>query len=514
MIYTLPKSGAQQSDWPLASAELSCARSAVTFRALGGMRRAAAIGIVRIGGSGMARPADDPMQLALISPKWRGALLSGVSLVAATTIIANVLRVFSTIVLTRVLSPADFGIAAITATIVTVLQMMSDIGFGIYVVRHQHGDDPRVLDVIWTVRLIRGVLLTALLLCLAAPLAWGFQKPELTAVIAVTALQLTIEGLASLAPLTKLRQQRLLAISVFDILTAIIQTGFGILLAVLIETYWAIVYAGLLTTVARVVLSYAMFPGSNRRPALERSEVSALLRFGRTVASAHAIHAFIANVDKVVLSRVFPLGTLGFYALGHNLASASAGFANLYPSRVLLPAFARTHREDPSRLAGTYYASRRGVTLLFMLASGMFVTTAPIVVDLLYDDRYRPVATFLSLLAISPAIAFNNFAAREVLMVIGRPHTLLVCNFVRLAWLAVVGMVGYLAYGPIGLVGAIGLVELPVQVYCWYELSRAGLFRMSEEAKILGAMGIGLVLGVLASSAYRPIAAGLGLGSG
>ncbi len=435
-------------------------------------------------------------------PGWRRALTSGIGLVAATIVASNVLRIVSTIVLTRVLSPADFGVAGLTAVIIGILAMMSDFGFGVYIVQHPKGDDARVLDSIWTVRLLRAVALTFLLFACAAPLAWLLGKAEMRAVIAVISLQFLIEGCSSLAPFSAVREQRIGRLSLLDILTAVSQTLLGIALAVLLRNYWGIILAGLLGTGLRSILSYTMFDNSARRFNFDLGSALALWRFGRTIAGAHTIQVLLSNADKLVLSRVFPFDLFGLYALASNLAAAPSAFTSIYPNRILLPAYAQAYRAGGGALAAVYYRDRRRIMLLYMLATGGFIAMAPSVVALLYDPGYAGTATYLRLLMLAPALALNNYAAREALIVADRVRTLLFANFVRLGWLLVAGTGGFMAFGPIGLVGAVGLVEVPVMLYCWYELARIGVFRIAEEALLLGTLAAGFLLGLVGNLVY------------
>lgn len=442
------------------------------------------------------------MATTMPMPHWRRALTSGIGLVTATIVASNVLRILSTIVLTRVLSPADFGVAGLAAVIIGILAMMSDFGFGVYIVQHPQGDDSRILDSIWTVRLLRAAALTVVLFVCAAPLAWPLGKPEMQAVIAVISLQFLIEGCSSLAPFSAVREQRIGRLSLLDIITAVSQTLLGIAFAMLLRNYWAIILAGLLGTALRSALSYRMFEHSSRRFNLDRASALALWRFGRTIAGAHTIQVLLSNADKIVLSHIFSLNLFGLYTLASNLAGGPSAFTSIYPNRILLPAYARAWRAGADALAAVYYRDRRRIMLLYMVAVGGFIAMAPSVVALLYDPRYSATADYLRLLMLAPALALNNYAAREALIVADRVRTLLFANFVRLGWLAVAGTAGFLAFGPIGLVAAVGLVEVPVMLYCWYELARIEVFRIAEEALLLGALATGWLLGLAGNLAY------------
>lgn len=442
------------------------------------------------------------MATAATLPLWRRSLGSDISLVTGTIVASNLLRILSTIVLTRMLSPQDFGVAGITAAILAVLMMISDVGFHVFIVQHPRGDERHLLDVVWTIRLIRAVILTLVLAALSGPLALLIDKPEMQAVIAVTALHFLVDGLSSLAPITAVRQQRLMMLSALDIVTAAAQTLLSIALALILQNYWAIVFGGLLGVAIRSALSFVMFDDPGRRIAYDRDLSRELWRFGRTIAGAHTIQVLLGQVDRFVLSRVFPLHLFGLYTVAGNLAGAPSAFTSTYPNRILLPAYAKVQREQPETLADPYYRKRQAVMLIYVFAMGGFIGTAAVVTDILYDPRYADVAGYLRLLAVAPLFGLNNYAAREVLIVVGRVRALFIGNLVRLGWLLVMGLAGFLLAGPVGLVAAVGAVEVPVQVYCWLELRRAGLLRWRHEAAMLVTMLAGLAVGLMAEQFY------------
>ena len=453
--------------------------------------------------SGTLTPAslDPPMS------RWKLAMGSSVSLVTITVVASTLLRLASSLILTRLLSPEDFGAAAITAAILGVMLMISDLGFEVFVIQHRNGDDPRFLDVVWTIRLLRSVVLTLLLLLLAGPLATLIGKPALTAAIAVTSLHFIIEGLSSLTLMTVVRQQKLFRLSCVDVSTTALQIVFGIILAMVFRSYWALIVSGLLAAAVKSVLSYAAFDDSRRRLRFDRDYFAEMWTFGRTIVSAQAIQVLLSQVDKFVLSRLFSLNLFGIYSIASNLAGAPAAFTTAYPTRVLLPAFAKAHRDDPGSLRTVYYDSRRTIMLLYMAAMGGFIGVAPAIIDILYDPRYATAGQYLRFLAIAPLIGLNNYAAREVLIVIGKVKPLLIGNFVRLAWLAGAGIAAYLGWGPIGLVVAVGTIEVPVLCYNWWELRRNALLRMDQELIMLGTAVAGAAAGWIGNTLF---AVGLG----
>ena len=151
---------------------------------------------------------DDPVSLAAVTPpvprrtgidRARSLASNGTSSVVFSALITNVLRIFSSVTLTRLLDAEAFGVIGIITSTAFVLSMLSDVGLQPFLVRHAETDDSDFLDRIWTLRLLRSLALTALMAALSWPIAYLIGKLALAPVLAVWSLTLLIDGLSSLA---------------------------------------------------------------------------------------------------------------------------------------------------------------------------------------------------------------------------------------------------------------------------------------------------------------------------
>lgn len=417
------------------------------------------------------------------------------NVVIATVVFANMLRAVSTILLTRLLAPEAFGIAGIIGIIAFVMTMISDLGFQAFVVRHTDGDKPRFRDVIWTIRLMRSVVLTLLMMALAEPIAFAADKPEIAPAIAVSAFTFLIDGVSALTVITALRERLLLRLSAVETLASIIQLIVAVALALAWRNYWAIVIAPLAGGIVKSAFSYLCFQNARRRFRVDAAYACELWKFARFVIGSSVITMLLTQCDKIVLARLFPLDMLGYYMLATNLAMAPLAFTSAYTSRVLYPAFARTWRERPAELKTEFYRHRRRISYLYMFAAGGLIGTASLVIAILYDDRYAPAAVFLQILAISPLLALGSGSANEVLTASGRVQVTFHANLAKLLWVGLAGPTAFSAMGPIGLVAAVGAIEAPALLYCWWQLHRAALLKLPEELAFLGMGGLGILLG-------------------
>ena len=209
----------------------------------------------------------------------------------------------------------------------------------------------------------------------------------------------------------------------------------------------------------------------------------------------------IGQTDKLVLGRLFTLDQFGLYAIAITIASAPVGFAEAFAQRVLFPIYSQTWRERPSEIGHIFYKAKRRAAALYAFGSGGLIGSASLVVALLYDPRYLPASSFLSLLMIASALRLSTIAASEVLTAIGDMKRMLRMNVVRVLWLTLAIPVGFLLLGALGVVAAVGLIEVPAMLYSWLLLRRIHVLNSGEELLLLMLTAAGAAVGFLGATA-------------
>lgn len=420
---------------------------------------------------------------------------SNTGMVASTVIIQNLIRLISSLILTRLLDAEVYGVVGIVMAVAVVFGLLSDLGFVAFLIRSDKSVDSDFLDEIWSLRLIRSIILTILVIAGSGPIAGYLDKPELQMAIAASAGIFITEGLTSLGFATAVRSGKIIKITIYDLTSGILQTIVTIILAYYLRNYWAVIGAILIGGVLRGFLSYIVFPQSGRRWKFSKSRAIELGRFSRYIVGSSVLTLILGQADKVLLARFLTLEALGFYIIASTLAQILNGFAGPYSERILYPNFSRIMREEPGEIRRQYYASRTKINFLYLLAAGGLITSAPLIIEMLYDPRYREAAIYMQLLAFSGVFSLNNQAANWVLIALNRMWITMMVNVVRIIWLVGGGALGYYYYGSLGFVAAVGSVEFSAQLYSWWALYRAGLLSIRQEAAMIGLVLVGALMG-------------------
>jgi O-antigen/teichoic acid export membrane protein len=427
--------------------------------------------------------------------RLRRLATGGVASIAVSVGVTSVLRIISSMTLTRVLDSHAYGVVGVITTVAFMLGMLSDVGLASFIIRHKDGDDPTFRHQIWTIRLIRGAMLSVVMAVLAKPAAIALGKPELAPVVAIWGISFFIEGLSSLAFATAIREQKLWRMSMLDLSLNVVTFVVSVALALVWRSYWALIVGMLAGAISKTLLSYILFPNSRQRFVYNRDRFRELWGFSRYIAMSSMLSLLVLQWDKVVLARMMPLATYGLYAIATTLAAAPTSLAVPYVYRVLYAAYTKTVRDDPEALRRVLYARRRKVVLCYMFAVATLVGGAPLLIEILYDPRYRGVAPYLQIITVAAVLRFPALAGEQALIALGRTRSSLSINVCRIVWLVIGGAIGIATNNIMLLVAVVGTVEVPGVVGTWVNLWRAKLLNVKEEAYGIAAAIAGVLVG-------------------
>jgi O-antigen/teichoic acid export membrane protein len=422
-------------------------------------------------------------------------------------LVAQVIRLGSTLVMTRLLAPEMFGVMAIATMVTVVLTLLSDIGLHQNIVQSKRGDDPVFLDTAWVVQIYRGfgLWLIALLLSGALyvanhhgvlPAGSVYASPELPLIIAVSSFSAVILGFQSTRIGTALRrvdQKRTIQI---ELLSQI--SGLCIMLTIGLITHsiWALVAGALTANLVSTMLSHIWMQGYPNRFRWDRQSYKELLEFGKWVFFSSAAYVFASKCDRLLLGVFVNAETLGFYAIASLMIGAiETGFNRIF-SRVSMPVLSEITRHQPARLPEMYYKMRLPGDLLLLFMAGLLFATAQLVVDLLYDARYAEVGGMLQILAVS-LFVLRYGVSNQIYLAMGIPRYLSILNIVRFLSLFILVPVLYHFAGIPGAIWGVALHALVTVPLVYIFNARLNLNNFRKELLVLPALPAGYFCGQL-----------------
>src|SRR6202046_4040827 len=187
-----------------------------------------------------------------------------------------VMQSIATVVLARLLAPAEYGLVAMVTAITGLGQAFADLGLSEATIQHPEISHDQVSTLFW-INVAVGAGLMSITAALAPVLAWFYHEPRLINITLVCSLTFLIGGLRVQHDALIRRQMRFISLAIRDVTSYAIAVPLAIFLALRGAGYWAIVVLPLTLNFTGMVLSWVMarwLPGPPRRNANVRPLIS------------------------------------------------------------------------------------------------------------------------------------------------------------------------------------------------------------------------------------------------
>ena len=317
-----------------------------------------------------------------------------------------------TLVVIRLLSPADYGLLAMATVFVGFLAMFSELGLGAAIVQKVDVDEGLLRRVFGLILIIHFSL--AALLALAAPLiAVFYAEPRVIPVIQVLSLQFLLAAFAVIPDAQLQRRMEFRNRSLLDFSGAVAASGTTLFMALAGAGIWALVAGSMVGQAFRTIGINCLSPFPHW-PDYSVRGMRSLLRFGGNFTAVQVFWMFLSQVDVLICAKLLGNEVLGFYSVAMQLASLPSQRISGLVNQVAFPTFSRM--QDELVKVGENVLS--GVRLLsffsFPVLWGMSSVAPEIVVVILGEKWALTTVPLQALTLIMPLRIVGNFVATAV----------------------------------------------------------------------------------------------------
>lgn len=411
-----------------------------------------------------AAPDNNPLRARVITAATWSVAAYGIGFAT---------RLGGNLILTRLLSPHDFGLMALLGVVVAGLYLLSDFGITPCVIRSERGDDPRFLDTAWTITLLRGLGLFLVSCAVAYPASLFYDEPRLAYMLPVlTSGSLLLASFRSTKVITAERHLDAKRVNLLELITQLSSLVVMVGWAWIAPSVWALVIGAIASSAIQVALSFVMFPGKGNRFAWDKTALEELARFGRWVMLSTALAFFATQTDRAVLGKLVSLSTLGVIGLGLQLADLPKQLVTRLGGQVLLPTISKLSHLPRAELRELIMRQRRRFLPWAAIAFAAGCALSDVAVDIMYDERYAAAGWVASTMLISAWIALLSLSVDSALIAFGKPKVVAAANFGVALMNFVAIPLGYVSFGVVGAV-----IALAARQTCYYIVISFGLNR-------------------------------------
>ncbi|MFN2564893.1 MAG: lipopolysaccharide biosynthesis protein [Gemmatimonadaceae bacterium] len=393
------------------------------------------------------------------------ALLSGVAWTAGVKWGTQILSWAATLVVARLLTPADYGLFGMAMVFQAFLGSIYDLGLASAIIQRRDLSEEQLAR-LGGLSMLYGVGFAVLTVALAGPIARFYREPAVEWILLVLAGASLIDALQIMPRAVLARDLQFRKIALIDGFSALVLTAATLGFAFAGFRYRALVYGHVVDAVLSTVLALVVAPHRFSWPR-RATGIGGAMTYGWQVALSRIAAYVAANADFAVVGRVLGKAPLGAYTFGWTIATIPVDRIASLVARVIPSVFSPIQR-DPAAMRRYWLGVTEGLAFVVLPAAVGLAVTADDFVRVVLGERWEPAIAPLRLLALYGGIRALTAVVSPILVATG--HAKRNLQFTLLA-AAVLPLLFYLGtrWGTVGVAAAwiVGFpaVSLPAFVF-------------------------------------------------
>lgn len=373
----------------------------------------------------------------------------------------------STIILARLLVPADFGLVAIAMALVASIAMFGEFGFELALIQNQKAGRKHY-DTAWTLGLLRGGVAAAIIALAAEPLAAFFEDPRLEGVVLALALVPLLEGFYNIGTVAFRKDLTLNKEFIFRIVPRTAGVIVTVAFAVLWRDYWALIIGTLAGKSLRLLTSYVMH---SFRPRLSLAAWREIMNFSKWMLVTGIASFANRKGSTLLIAKFLDASAVGTFAIAMQISNLASAELIAPIKQVLFPGYAKIAHD--TALLRKAFLDVYGILVLVALPVAIGIgLTAEYFVPLLLGPNWLQAVPVIEILVISGGLRSLASHVRPVYLAMNRPKLGAYASIGRALVYLPLLYLGLIEYGILGAAVAHALGQFAVLLGSLYYMHR------------------------------------------
>lgn len=301
-------------------------------------------------------------------------------------------------ILSRILTPEDYGIITIVQIFLVFFDMLADMGFGPAVIQNRTLDDDDIGS-IFKFSVIASVILGVVFGALGQPVNLFYDETVFVPIFIILGFEIFFYGLMIVPRALLLKDKNFKSVNVLEVLSNVVYGIVAVTLALLGFTYYSII-------LARVVKIFCMFifyftnNNINYRAKLRKEPLMKIWSFARNQFLFNFINYFSRNLDNILIGRYMGSVPLAYYGKSYQ----TSVYPNTLLSGILSPVIQpimSVHQDNKQVIKNVYLRVVRILgNLSIPLSVFCFFSSEDIILFLFGEQWVQSISVF-EILAIS-----------------------------------------------------------------------------------------------------------------
>lgn len=421
----------------------------------------------------MTSPADPEPPLGNLRRKaTMGAAFTG-----GAQAFRTFLQIISVVVLSRLLSPEDFGLMAMISPLMLFVMLFGQLGLNNAVITAR-AVSPAQLSTLFWINSGVAALLAAIFAASAPLISWFYGEPALVPPVLVLACSILVSAAGAQHQALISRSMRFGQLAMIEVIAGTVGFLFAVLIALIHPSIWALVAS---TVTAALVSSAGSWLSSGWRPTRQfrLAEAMPMIHFGKGMLGFNIFNFFSRNLDNILIGRFAGPVQLGYYDRAYKLLLFPLSQINQPVGRVVIPILSRLI-DEPERYRAFYLRAVQQLALFTLPGVVFLLVNASDAIPAVLGEQWGPSVPIFVWLGF--AALHQPISATTGWLFISQSRT---GEFARwglvVAVTSIAAFVAGLPWGAVGVAAAYALSDLFIRMpIVWYWIGRKGPVRTRD----------------------------------
>lgn len=332
-------------------------------------------------------------------------VLKGVSTQTLITAILGILEIVSFSIMSRLLTEKDFGYYAAMLAIVTVFKSFAETGIGASIVQRKNLDK-YYMNNAFSMNLLFGIIISFTLFLSSDFLSEYVADETMAMPLRIISITLLCNCLSSVNISLLQRNLQFVKIGIVNITSLVTTTLVAIVLALKGYGYYAILARAVLESFLILFLSYLMV-NMKYKFVWDIQMYRQIFGFGGWLMASAVFRNLAAQIDRLLMTSLFSIQTLGLYTRPKEFISSLAGKTNTIFDTVLFPVLS-TLQDKKQQLQRSFNSACYFLNIMGMLMSVVLFCNGELIIRIFLGEKWLHVLPLFSVLSFYPVLLING----------------------------------------------------------------------------------------------------------
>ncbi|MBR5807716.1 MAG: oligosaccharide flippase family protein [Alistipes sp.] len=334
-----------------------------------------------------------------IERSTKSKVYKGLSSQTLIVVAKGVLEISVFALMSRLLTPEDFGFYAVIVAVTSVFQCLTEAGLGSAVIQRNDASKEYISTALGLSALL-GTIFMLLLIVLAKPLSMLMgQGVELVKSFRLMSATLLLCSVNSVARAMFMRTLDFLKFGMCEIFGYVISSAIGIVLAIKGYGVDAIIASAIANSVLMTCILFGvkkMWPNLT----IHKAYIKDIMSYGGWLTGSVIVRRITTELDKLILTRWIPIASIGAYNRPSTFISRISDQVNGVFDTVLFPILS-SFKDDTSKLSSSFLKAISLVSLFSMIMGAGFCLSSELIIDIFFGPDWKWLTTIFRVLSIS-----------------------------------------------------------------------------------------------------------------